>query len=60
MKIGDKVMVRDNWIEENYMVPEGTIVDIAYHPNSTTPMVFLIQFYNFKSHWFHYIALKTQ
>lgn len=60
MGIGDKVMVRDPYIEADYMVPPGTIVTIGYYPNSTTGMVYLIQFDNLKSHWFHRAALKTE
>ena len=60
IKVGDKVIVRDNWIEADYMVPPGIVVEIGYHKNSSAPMVYLVQFDNFKSHWFHYIALKVE
>jgi hypothetical protein len=60
IKVNDKVMVRDNWIEADYMVPPGTVVEIGYHKNSNHPIVFLVQFDNFKSHWFHTMALKVE
>ena len=60
MKMNDWVMVRDNWIEADWMLPRGKIVEIAYYKDSDQPMVYLLQFPNFKSQWFHRIALKTQ
>lgn len=60
MKIGDKVMVRDSWIETEYMVEQGQIVAIGYYENSSIPFVYLVQFNNYKSHWFVDIALKTE
>jgi len=60
MNIGDKVMVRDGWIEHDWQVPQGEIVDVAYHKNSEVGMVFCVQFPNLKSVWYHRIALKTK
>lgn len=60
LKLGDKVMVKDNWIDADYMVMEGTIVSIGYYENSTSPLVVLIQFDNHKSHWFSTIAIKRE
>lgn len=60
LKVGQKVMVRDAYIEADYMVPPGEIVEIGYHKNSDSPMVVLLQFDNMKSHWFWVGAVKTQ
>lgn len=60
LTVGMKVMIRDNWIEADYMVPPGTIVEIGYHKNTESPLVVLVQFENFKSQWFHTMAIKVQ
>lgn len=60
LKLGDKVFVRDGWIEADWMVPAGEIVAIGYEKNSDEVMVVLLNFENFKSVWFHRIAVKEQ
>lgn len=58
MKIGDKVFVRDNYIEHSWQVPQGEIVHIGYEINSAIGMVYLLMFENLKTCWFHRLALK--
>lgn len=60
LEVGAKVMVRDGWIEYDWQVPQGEIVEIGYYKNSSQAMVFLVQFPNFKSVWYHRMALKTE
>ena len=60
MKIGDKVMIRDGYIEQDWQVSPGEIVEIGYCKNSSVAFIYLVQFPNFKSVWYHKLALKTE
>lgn len=57
--IGDKVMVRDLWIDEDWMVPPGIVIDIAYERGTNFAKVFLIKFEN-HFRWFNLISLKKE
>jgi len=59
-KVGDKIMLRDNWIKHDYQYFQGEILEIAYHKDSSTPMVCLISFGLYPNHWFHVMALKKE
>ena len=60
MKVGDMVMVRDAWIEADYMVPPGEILAIGYHENSSSPLAILLSFGEGRTHRFYHLALKMQ
>lgn len=60
LKIGDKVYVRDPWIEYDYMVPQAEIIEIGYYINTESPKVCFIEFINGKKVWFPTIALKVE
>ena len=59
MQVGDKVMVRDPWITQDYQVPQAEIVEVK-HDTILLRKSYLIQFDNGITEWFDSWALKTE
>lgn len=60
IEVGDKVMVRDNWIQnKDYRVPQAEVIGIK-NCAVLFRKTYLIKFDNGVEEWFDDIALKSQ
>lgn len=59
MQIGDRVMVRDLFIEFDYMVPPAKIVEIKRDP-VLFRKIYLLEFEGNKQKWFDEWAIKKE